>query len=257
LNGKADLRISIITAVYNSAATIADCVQSVQRQTCEVEHIVVDGCSTDSTLEIVRRHAPSARVLSERDNGIYDALNKGIGMATGDVIGFLHADDIYADDKVIERVAQRLAEKSADSCYGDLLYVHRRDTGKIIRYWRSGAYCEGLFEKGWMPPHPTFFVKKEIYERLGAFSRDFRIAADYELMLRFLVKHRISTTYIPDVLIKMRVGGASNRSLRNLFIKTSEDYKAWSSNGLPSKWYTIPFKNLSKIPQFFSFGNKA
>jgi len=245
------LKISIITAVYNSAPTIADCVQSVRSQTHEVEHIVIDGCSTDATLDIVRCHAPYAKILSEPDNGIYDALNKGIRMATGDVIGFLHADDFYADDNVIARVAERMSRDDTDSCYGDLLYVDKARTDRIIRYWRAGAYHEGLFERGWMPPHPTFFVRKKVYEQFGLFNTSFKIAADYELMLRFLVKHKITIAYLPHVLIKMRVGGMSNRSLKNLALKTAEDYRAWKVNGLKRKWYTIPLKNISKLPQFF------
>lgn len=247
-----NLKISVITAVYNCAGTIEDCLVSVKQQTYPaIEHIVIDCCSADSTLEIVNQRTPSAKVLSEPDSGIYDALNKGVGMATGDVIGFLHADDYYADDNVLARVVEYMSRDNADSCYSDLLYVEKARTDRIVRYWRSGPYREGLFERGWMPPHPTFFVRKKIYEKYGQFNTNFRIAADYELMLRFLVKHKISTTYIPEVLIKMRTGGASNKSVRNLLIKMSEDYKAWLVNGLPRKWYTIPLKNISKIPQFF------
>jgi hypothetical protein len=139
----------------------------------------------------------------------------------------------------------------ADSCYGDLVYVDRDDTERTIRYWKSRPYKNGLFERGWMPPHPTFFVKKEIYERYGLFNTDFRIASDYELMLRFLRKEKISTRYIPEVLVKMRIGGTSNRSLKNIAIKTAEDYRAWRVNHLKRKFYTVPLKNLSKIPQFF------
>ncbi len=254
MNGRTDLKISIITAVHNNADVITDCVTSVLRQTREVEHIIIDGASTDSTLEIVKRLAPSARIFSERDYGIYDALNKGIGMATGDVIGFLHADDVYAAENVIDKVARCMAENASDSCYGDLMYVDRKDTGRTSRYWRAGAYRSGSFELGWMPPHPTFFVRKKIYEQFGTFNTNFIIAADYELMLRFLVKHGITTTYLPEVLIKMRTGGSSNGSLRNLFVKTVEDYKAWPLNGLKRKWYTIPLKKLVKLQQFFRRG---
>ncbi len=251
------MKFSIITAVYNNRRHIGDCIDSVLSQTYpDIEHIIIDGGSTDGTLDIISSLTHEAsrliRVVSEPDNGIYDALNKGIKLATGDVIGFLHADDIYAESSVIGKVAAAMGRSRAESCYGDLLYVDREDTGRVIRYWRSRPFENGLFKKGWMPPHPTFFVRKEIYDRHGFFNTDFRIASDYELMLRFLEKEKISTWYIPDVLIKMRIGGASNRSLKNIIIKTAEDYRAWKANNLQKKFYTIPFKNLSKIPQFFS-----
>jgi glycosyltransferase len=253
MNARTDnIAISIITAVYNSAGTVADCIKSVQRQTREVEHIIVDGGSTDGTIDIIRAEGDHvARFVSGPDKGIYDALNKGIGMATGDVIGFLHADDQYFTNNALGKVAERMSSPGLDSCYGDLVYVDKLRTDRIIRYWKSGPYREGSFEKGWMPPHPAFFVRKEIYEKYGLFNTSFRIAADYELMLRFLVKRKITTAYLPHVLLKMRVGGTSNRSLKNLALKTSEDYRAWKVNGLKRKWYTIPLKNISKIPQFF------
>jgi glycosyltransferase len=264
------MKVSVITAVFNNKQYIGDCIKSVVSQTYpDIEYIIIDGGSTDGTLDVISRltHGGSnlmryeggvtnlqtraPRVISEPDNGIYDALNKGIRLATGDVIGFLHADDIYADASVIGKVAAAMSRSNADSCYGDLLYVDKNNPERIIRYWKSRPYEKGMFGRGWMPPHPTFFVRKEIYERYGSFNTDFRIASDYELMLRFLEKEKISTWYIPEVLIKMRTGGASNRSVKNMVIKTTEDYKAWRVNHLREKFYTIPFKNLSKIPQFF------
>jgi len=172
-------------------------------------------------------------------------------MATGDVIGFLHADDMYADNRVIEKVASVMSKGNVDSCYGDLLYVDKDNIDGTIRYWRSREFSPDLLRKGWMPPHPTFFVKRTLYEQYGLFDTSFKIAADYELMMRFLSRHKISTCYIPEVLIKMRVGGASNRSIPNLIRKSSEDYRAMKMHdlgGLP----TLFRKNLSKIPQFFN-----
>jgi glycosyltransferase involved in cell wall biosynthesis len=247
------MKVSVITSVFNNKSYIEDCIKCILNQTYKnIEYIIIDGGSTDGTIEIIRKYENKiTKWISEPDNGIYDALNKGIRMATGDIIGFLHADDVYAHNKVIETVVSNMKKHNVDSCYGDLLYVDKNNTDKIIRYWKSQPYRDGLFKKGWMPPHPTFFVKKMIYDKYGSFNTDFKIAADYELMLRFLEKYKISTYYIPEVLIKMRIGGASNRSLKNLITKTTEDYRAWKVNNLKRSFYTIPFKNLSKIPQFF------
>jgi len=247
------MKVSIVTAVYNSKHYIEGCIKIVLRQNLpHLEYIVIDGGSTDGTLDIIKRYdADISKWTSGPDGGIYDALNKGIRLATGHVIGVLHADDMYAHDGVLAKVVSGMTAHNVDSCYGDLLYVDKNDTEKIIRYWKSRPYEKGMFGRGWMPPHPTFFVRKEIYERYGSFNTDFRIASDYELMLRFLEKEKISTWYIPEVLIKMRTGGASNRSLKNIALKTAEDYKAWSVNHLRRKFYTIPLKNFSKIPQFF------
>ncbi len=247
------LKVSIITAVFNGESSVEYAINSVLEQTYpEIEYIIVDGGSTDGTLEIIRKYEHRiSRCISEPDNGIYDALNKGMKMATGEVIGILNSDDFYAHKNVISDVVGQMERENSASCYGDLFYVDKINTDKVIRYWRSRPFKEGLFYRGWMPPHPTFFVRTEIYDKYGLFNTDFRIAADYELMVRFLEKYKISTTYIPEVLVKMRVGGESNRSLRNMIIKSREDYSAWKTNGLRRKFYTIPFKNLSKIPQFW------
>ncbi len=246
------MKVSIITAVRNGAETLRGCIESVKKQTLPVEHIIIDGASTDGTFDIIAQYRSSiAKVISEPDKGIYDALNKGIRLASGDVVGILHGDDFYAHDKVLESVVKVFEVQNVDSCYGNLLYVYKNDIDKVIRYWKASEYRHGKFKYGWMPPHPTFFVRREIYEKYGYFNTDFRIAADYELMLRFLEKHRISTHYIPEVLIKMRLGGASNRSLRNMWIKSSEDYKAWKVNDLKGGLHIIFLKHIIKIPQFF------
>jgi len=167
------------------------------------------------------------------------------------VIGFLHSDDVYAHERVIEEVVGVFEKTDVDSVYGDLLYVDKKDIHKVIRSWKSSRYRRGKFRYGWMPPHPTFFVKKRVYDEYGYFDAKFRIAADYELMLRFLEKYGISSRYIPRILVKMRVGGLSNKSLRNMFIKSSEDYRAWKVNNLSGGLGTIILKNVTKIPQFF------
>jgi len=247
------LKVSVITAVFNGAKTIQDCIKSVSGQIYpNIEHIIIDGGSTDGTLEVIKRYTEKrVNIVSEPDNGIYDALNKGIRQASGEVIGLLYSDDFYAHDRVIEKVADIFMKYNIDSCYGDLQYVDKNNPDKVIRYWKSSQYRHGKFKYGWMPPHSTFFVKKEIYNKYGYFNTNFKIAADYELMLRFLEKHKISTYYTPEVFIKMRIGGTSNRNIKNLIIKSNEDYRAWKVNNLNGGFYTILLKNLCKIPQFF------
>lgn len=245
------MKISIITVTYNSAATLEATLASVASQDYkDIEYIIVDGLSSDNTLEVISKYKQRvAKVVSEKDNGIYDALNKGIALATGDVIGILHSDDFYVHDKVISRIAEEF-DRGADSVYADLQYVSRDNTAKVIRHWRSGNYREGIFLAGWMPPHPTFFVRKWCYDKYGSFNTILKSAADYELMLRMLHKHKISTAYIPEVIVKMRVGGKSNASLMNRINANREDRLAWKLNGLEPGLLTLTFKPLSKIRQF-------
>jgi len=247
------MKVSIITAVYNNRETVEDCLQSVLGQTYpNIEYLVIDGGSTDGTAEVIEPYrARIARWVSEPDTGIYSALNKGLNLATGEAVGILHSDDIYAHDRVVEKVVEAFRNSGAESVYGDLKYVDKNNLNRVVRSWKSSPFIPGKFRYGWMPPHPTFFVKKGVFENYGAFNENLRIAADYELMLRFLEKHRIPTHYLPEVLIHMRVGGISNRGLRNLWNKSREDILAWKLNGLQSSFYTIPMKNLVKIPQFF------
>jgi glycosyltransferase len=247
------LKVSIITIVFNNRATIEGCVRNVLSQSYkEIEYIVIDGGSNDGTIDILQAYREKiSQWISEPDQGIYDAMNKGIRMATGQVIGFLHSSDIYAHPRVIEEVARVFENSNVSSVYGDLQYVDKEDLNRVIRNWKSSPYRLGKFRQGWMPPHPTFFVKKEIYEKYGYFNTHFRIAGDYELMLRFLERYRISAAYIPEVLVKMRWGGISNGGIKNILIKSYEDYRAWEINDLSGGVHTIFFKNLSKIPQFW------
>ena len=246
------MRISVITATWNSGSTIEDTIQSLASQGYKnVEYIIVDGASRDNTLGIVERyHSYVAHVISEKDSGIYDALNKGIKAATGDVIGFLHSDDIYARNNTLQDIADAFSDESVDAVYGDLEYVSKENTEHIVRKWVSGSFSRKSIRNGWMPPHPTFYLRRKYYTELGGFDLSYRIAADYESILRYLWGAQLKACYIPGVMVKMRVGGESNRSLRNVLKKSCEDVRAMKQNNLPVL-RAILGKNFSKIPQFF------
>ncbi|NKX41413.1 glycosyltransferase [Rhodobacteraceae bacterium R_SAG2] len=245
------MKISIVTAVFNRAGTIADALRSVDTQSYQnIEHIIQDGGSQDGTLEIIRQFGTSsAQVVSEPDGGIYDAINKGISRATGDIIGLMHSDDFFADELVMERVVEAFRDPGVDGVYGDLDYVSARNTDKIVRRWRSGPYHPDLLERGWMPPHPTLYLRREVFDRWGLYDTSMRIAADYEAMLRYLAKGDIRLAYIPEVLVKMRVGGESNRSLSRILQKSREDYIALRRYGVGGMG-TLMAKNFSKLEQF-------
>ena len=247
------MKISIITAVYNREATIADAIKSVASQNCgDLEHVVIDGMSSDGTSEIVNANRATIDVsIREPDSGIYDALNKGIAASSGDVVGFLHADDLFADDSVIQRIQQKFQSGDYDAVYADLTYVAFEDPNRVIRYWESGDYFISKFRYGWMPPHPTVYVKREIYEKFGNYRIDHGSAADYECMVRLMFRHQISVGYIPEVAVNMRVGGESNASIKNRVNANLADRNAWTENGLRPPFglrFTKPFR---KIPQFF------
>jgi glycosyltransferase len=284
--------ISVVTVSRNAAATIADCLASVRGQSTEAEHVVVDGGSSDGTLALVARlGSATTAVLSGRDEGIYDAMNKGMTRCRGEIVGTLNADDFYAHDRVLERVARVFDDGNVDACYGDLLYVGQRlraggDGGSggdtaggaaavfegsslyaseasgetarvfslpgetIVRRWSAGSFGPRAFHWGWMPPHPTFFVRRRVYEELGGYRLDMGTAADYELMLRFLVRHGIRAAYLPEVLVKMRCGGASNRSLGSRLRANRMDRRAWAVNGLTPLPWTPWLKPLRKLGQW-------
>ena len=245
------MKISIITATYNSYPAIIDCIKSVARQSLKPEHILIDGGSKDMTLGTIKNSNSVSKHISEPDKGIYDALNKGIKLATGDIIGFLHSDDLLASNDIFEKISETFEETKADVVYGDLVYVDKEDTEKVIRYWKSKSFKAGLLKRGWMPAHPTVFAKKEVYEKLGLFDLSFKIAADYDLMLRIFQDQGLKFIYLPEVITRMRIGGASNKSIKNIIKKSTEDYRAIKKNGLPLSAWTLALKNLSKLPQFF------
>ena len=245
------MKISIITACYNSAATIADTLKSVAAQDYKfIEHIIVDGASTDHTLEIVNNFPHVTNVISGNDNGIYDAMNKGIAMATGDVIGILNSDDIYTNSRVVSIVMKEFENARVDVVYADLQYVKYNDLEKVTRTWHSGTYTKRKFYFGWMPPHPTFFVRRAVYEKIGDFNCTLQSAADYEFMLRVMLKNDYKAHYIPEVLVKMRTGGMSNATIGHRLRANREDREAWRINNITPYFFTIPFKPLRKVLQF-------
>lgn len=254
---KNNQKVTVITVCYNSAKTIEDTIKSVLTQNYNnIEYIIIDGCSTDNTLDIINQYKNEiAVIVSEKDNGLYDAINKGIGLASGDIVANLNSDDFYIDENVITDVAAKFDKENTDLLYTDLYYVEEENTDKVTRYWQSGAYTKGAFYKGWMPPHPTFFVKKSIYKKYGVFNLKLKSAADYEIMLRFIHKYECTVSYLNRVTVRMRVGGVSNASLANRIKANREDKLAWRINGLKPKPFTFILKPLSKISQFFNKNN--
>jgi len=247
------MKVSIITATNNSEKTIEDCIKSLISQVyVNVEFIIIDNNSTDSTLAIIEKYQlknKSIKLISESDNGIYDALNKGVSHASGEIIGFLHSDDLYFDCYSILDVVGFFNDNKYDGVYGDLQYVNKENTDKVIRLWKSSVFHSKLLKMGWMPAHPTLFLKKQVYQKHGEFQTSYKISADYDFTLRILKDTTLKFGYMPKCITKMRVGGASNRSIKNIIQKTREDYKVVSSNNVGG-WFSIVLKNISKIKQF-------
>ena len=247
--------VSIVTIVYNNAEYIKDAIQSVLSQDYpHIEYVVIDGGSTDGTIEIVEDYLEQISILlSEPDEGIYDAMNKGIQASTGDIIGFLNSDDFYPSRSVIKRVVETLKNPSLMACFGDLCYVDRNDVSRIVRYWKSSRFVPSLFSKGWCPPHPTFFVRRCIYDQYGGFNLSYKIAADVELMMRFLENYSILVTYIPEILVHMRTGGKTNKNIRNIFLQNQEIWNALKHHELDPKISGFIWGKLrSRLKQFIS-----
>jgi glycosyltransferase involved in cell wall biosynthesis len=253
LNALSPLLISVVTVTRNCATTLPTCLASVASQAyAHREHVVIDGASTDDTVGLLRIKADQiARWVSEPDNGIYDALNKGIKLSVGDVIGFLHADDVFADHEVLNKVSAAFAvDRHLSAIFGDLQYVRKDDVSKVVRYWRSTPFTPRRLTWGWMPPHPTLYVRREWYERLGGFDDSLSISADYDFILRLFSQPGFKAAYLPHVLVKMRVGGASNRSLANIVLKSREDLHALRRSRVGGLG-ALAMKNVCKLPQFF------
>lgn len=250
--------VSIVTVTYNSESTIEDTLHSVQSQDWpEIEHIIVDGNSKDSTVSIVNRFKrPGLKIISEPDKGIYDAMNKGTRLATGSIIGTLNSDDILESPEVISKIVNAFENNVYDAVYGDLVYVRANNMDKIIRYWRSRDYRSGMARSGWMPAHPTLYLKRSVFEKYGYYDTNYSIAADYDFCLRIFEKHMICSRYLPEILVRMRAGGKSNSSLKNILLSNKESSHACKKNGYTGGIIFLLRKLVSKLPQLVSRPSK-
>ena len=248
------MNVTIITASFNSALSIKTCLDSVVHQNYnDIEYLIIDGKSSDATLKIIKVYQqkfPFIKLISEKDSGIYDALNKGVQLASGDIIGFVHSDDFLEFNDIIYHIVSMTKSENLDGVYGDLQYVDKSNTKKIIRSWKSCDFKPRLLKQGWMPPHPTLFLKKEVYQKHGLFDLSYRISADYDFLLRIFKDPELKFGYLPKVITKMRVGGVSNQSLKNIIKKSKEDYRAIRINNI-GNFLTLARKNFSKIKQLF------
>lgn len=246
------MKISIVTVAYNSAQTIKDTIDSVARQSYKnIEHIIVDGGSTDGTVGIISSY-PFVKMIGGPDRGIYDAMNKGLRLASGDVVAFLNSDDFFEHDRVIERVAREFFVNEIDFLYGDVVMVSPDNTERVVRLWEAGVLTLDSFRRGWHPPHPAMFVKKSVFEEIGAFSEKYRIAGDYEFILRLFARQKFSFSYVNEVLVRMRLGGVSNGGLGNIVIGNLECLEAWRDNNLPVPWFLIVVKPGRKLGQYWA-----
>ena len=247
------MRISIITCVLNNTNLIKKSIKSFQTQIYKnKEHIIMDGGSIDGTLEVIRKFKKKNLILfTSSDKGIYEALNKGINLSSGEIIGILHSDDFYKDNKVLKTIAETFKKTDADLVYGDLVYVNKKSPFEVLRYWKAGEYLEKNLFNGWMPPHPTVFIKRSVFNRIGKYKTKYHISSDYDFLVRVLRKKNIKTVYIPKILVNMRIGGVSNNSIKNLFKKSIEDFKIIKTNKIGG-FLTLLNKNFSKISQFLN-----
>ncbi len=247
------MKVTLITATYNSEKYLEECILSViNQQYKNIEHIIIDGKSKDGTLAIIKKYESKiARWISETDRGMYDAINKGMEMATGDIIGILNSDDMLDSEEVIGWIVNAFEEKKVDSIYGDLEYVDATDTNKIYRIWKGKEYKRSLFHMGWMPAHPTFYFRTELFKKYGGYENHYYSAADYEFMARYLYKYRISSYYLPKLIVKMRRGGQSNRNWRQRFRANRRDYLAMKKNNIPFAFFVSILKPLSKLHQYY------
>ena len=245
------MTVSIITVTYNSAATIADTILSVLNQRySNIEHIIIDGVSTDNTLEVIRSSGHNGPLISEKDNGMYDAMNKGIQMAKGEIIGILNSDDFFPDSEVVTTIAKAFSNNKIDAVYGNIAFVKPDNLTKIVRLYSAKDFNPSKFRLGFMPPHPSFYVKKDCYHKFGLYQLDYKIAADYELLMRFIYKNRIRCQYIPKDLVYMRTGGVSNNSFYSRYILNKEIVRACRENGVRTNMFKLSFKYFKKVFEY-------
>ncbi len=248
------MKVTLITATYNSQKYLEECIGSVIKQSYKnIEHIIIDNKSTDNTISIIKKYESHiGQWVSETDRGMYDAINKGMKLATGEIIGILNSDDMLDSEDVIEAVVKAFEEKQVDSIYGDLEYVDPTDINKIYRIWKGKPYNRNLFKYGWMPAHPTFYFKRALLEKYGGYESHYYSAADYEFMARYLFRYRISAYYLPKLIVKMRRGGQSNSSLRQRLRANRRDYLAMKKNNIPFAFFVSILKPLSKVHQYYN-----
>lgn len=255
------MKFSIITVCYNSQQYIQTTIESVLYQTyLNIEYILIDGLSQDGTLDIIKEYEPRfngrMKWVSEKDNGIYDAMNKGVKIATGDIIGILNSDDFFSDNTIIEKLAQTFLDHVIDAVYGDVRFVRAEHLEKTIRYYSSKIFKPYLFRFGFMPAHPSFYVRKEFYGQIGLYKTDYKIAADYELLIRFLYTYRLKTQYIQKDFVTMRLGGVSTKSLGSRYILNKEIVRGCRENGIYTNMFLLSFKYFIKIFEILFIKNK-
>jgi glycosyltransferase involved in cell wall biosynthesis len=248
------MTLTIITVVYNNVSTLEDAINSIKNQTCfdKIQYIIVDGGSTDGTIELINKHKQYIDIfISEKDNGIYDAMNKGLKLATGDVIGILNSDDLYANNSVLHEVLTQFeSDTDLDILYGNLVYVKNDNINKIVRFWKSKPYYPKFFENGNVPPHPSLFLSAKVYKEAGYFNLQYRLASDYEFMLRIFKKFNFKFKFLPKIFVYMRLGGATNNSLKNIYKGNTEILKSWKENGYPTPLFLIPKRIYKRLIQF-------
>jgi glycosyltransferase involved in cell wall biosynthesis len=245
------MKVSIITATFNSAATLTSTMESVRRQDHpDIEHILIDGRSSDNTVDVIRSYPHVARYISEPDSGLYDAINKGIRLATGDVVGILNSDDFFASPHVVSQVVEALDREQVDAVFGDVAFVRPDNLTRIVRTYSSRKFHPRQFTRGYMPAHPTFYVRRRCYEAFGVYHTDYRIAADYELLVRFIHRHRISYAYLPATMVYMRTGGVSNRTMASRYVLNREIVRACADNGLTTNMARLSLKYFFKVFEY-------
>lgn len=250
------IKVSLITVCFNSDKYLKSAIESVKMQKySEIEYIIIDGCSKDGTMDIIKEYELQfnnrLKWTSEPDKGIYDALNKGVALATGDIIGFLHSDDLFNSQDTLQHIAHAFKDDDISAVYGDLVFVDQQDINKIVRNWKSQSFKPGLLQHGWMPPHPTLFMRREVYEKHGFFNTNLKCAADYDYILRVFRDPTLTFEYLPEVITKMRVGGVSTKGIKNIINKKKEDYWVLKNNKMPYPLWLLFTKNVLKIPQLF------